>query len=41
VVFYVRVALSRRGIRGAFPDGVLGSLWLAGTAGAIWLAWLG
>jgi len=41
VVFYVRVALSRRGIRGALPDAVLGGLWLAGTAGAIWLAWLG
>ena len=41
VVFHLRVALMRRGLGGPFLDGALGLLWLAGTAGATWLALLG
>ncbi len=41
VVFYVRIALARRNLKGRLVDGALGCVWLAGSAGAIWLAWLG
>jgi hypothetical protein len=41
VVFHLRVALMRRGLGGPFLDATLGLLWLAGTAGATWLARLG
>jgi len=41
VVFHLRVALMRRGLGGPCLDAALGLLWLAGTAGATWLARLG
>lgn len=40
-LYHVRLALLRRGLRGAFVDGSLAVLWLAGTAAAAWLARLG
>ena len=40
-LYHVRLVLGRRGLRGAFVDGILAVLWLAGTAAACWLARLG
>jgi thiosulfate reductase cytochrome b subunit len=41
VIFHVRLALSRRGFRGALVDAILGCTWLSGIAGVVWLARLG